>query len=153
MTLDRLRNLGFLLAFLLLGVMLFSIYGSFRSAIEGGNWGKASITLERLKVHAPEMRPLEVRLLEARLFDGRGEADAALAAYRELIPVFVGQEARYRYGELLLRLGQHEAANHMFNEVLTHAKRYASSIEEEQQWVAAARKAIEALFDAKFYED
>ena len=38
MTLDRLRNLGFLLAFLLLGVMLFSIYGTFRSAIEGGNW-------------------------------------------------------------------------------------------------------------------
>lgn len=38
MTLDRLRNLGFLLAFLLLGVMLFSLYGAFRSAIEGGNW-------------------------------------------------------------------------------------------------------------------
>jgi predicted Co/Zn/Cd cation transporter (cation efflux family) len=38
MTLDRLRHLGFLLAFLLLGVMLFSLYGAFRSAIEGGNW-------------------------------------------------------------------------------------------------------------------
>ncbi|MFN8519269.1 MAG: hypothetical protein U0667_07755 [Chloroflexota bacterium] len=38
MTLDRLRSLGYLLAFLLLGVMLFSLYGAFRSAIEGGNW-------------------------------------------------------------------------------------------------------------------
>ncbi len=38
MTLDRLRNLGFLLAFLLLGVMLFSLYGAFQSAIVGGNW-------------------------------------------------------------------------------------------------------------------
>lgn len=38
MTLDRLRNLGFLLAFLLLGMMLFSLYGAFKSAIEGGNW-------------------------------------------------------------------------------------------------------------------
>jgi predicted Co/Zn/Cd cation transporter (cation efflux family) len=38
MTLDRLRNLGFVLAFLLLGVMLFSLYGAFRSAIESGNW-------------------------------------------------------------------------------------------------------------------
>jgi predicted Co/Zn/Cd cation transporter (cation efflux family) len=38
MTLDRLRNLGFLLAFVLLGVMLFSLYGAFKSAIEGGNW-------------------------------------------------------------------------------------------------------------------
>jgi len=38
MTMDRLRNLGFLLAFGLTGFMLFSFYGAFRSAIEGGNW-------------------------------------------------------------------------------------------------------------------
>ena len=38
MTLDRLRSLGYLLAFLLLGVMLFSLYGAFQSAIVGGNW-------------------------------------------------------------------------------------------------------------------
>lgn len=118
------------------------LFGLARAAIEGGNWSKAGTALERLKASAPDMRPLEARLLEARLFDGRGETDAALALYRELIPVFVGQEARYRYGELLSRLGQHEAANHMFNEVLAHAKRFSSSIEEEQQWIAAARKAI-----------
>ena len=35
---DRLRNLGFLLAFLVFGVVLFSLYGAFRGAIEGGNW-------------------------------------------------------------------------------------------------------------------
>jgi len=38
MTMDRLRNLGFLLAFLLTGIMLFSLYGAFRTAIESGNW-------------------------------------------------------------------------------------------------------------------
>jgi hypothetical protein len=38
MTMDRLRNLGFVLAFLLTGIMLFSLYGAFKSAIEGGNW-------------------------------------------------------------------------------------------------------------------
>ncbi len=38
MTMDRLRNLGFVLAFLLTGMMLFSLYGAFKSAIEGGNW-------------------------------------------------------------------------------------------------------------------
>jgi hypothetical protein len=38
MTMDRLRNLGFVLAFLILGVVLFSLYGAFRTAIEGGNW-------------------------------------------------------------------------------------------------------------------
>ena len=38
MTMDRLRNLGFLLAFALTGIMLFSLYGAFKSAIENGNW-------------------------------------------------------------------------------------------------------------------
>ena len=38
MTMDRLRNLGFLLAFMLTGIMLFSLYGAFKAAIEGGNW-------------------------------------------------------------------------------------------------------------------
>ena len=38
MTMDRLRNLGFLLAFLVFTVVLFSLYGAFRGAIEGGNW-------------------------------------------------------------------------------------------------------------------
>jgi hypothetical protein len=38
MTMDRLRTLGYLLAFLILGIVLFSLYGTFKSAIEGGNW-------------------------------------------------------------------------------------------------------------------
>jgi hypothetical protein len=38
MTMDRLRNLGYLLALMILGVVLFSLYAAFRSAIENGNW-------------------------------------------------------------------------------------------------------------------
>ena len=38
MTMDRLRNLGFLLAFGLTGFMLFCLYGAFKSAIDNGNW-------------------------------------------------------------------------------------------------------------------
>lgn len=76
------------------------------------------------------------------MLQGRGDNDAALAVYRELLPVFVGLEARYRYGRLLLRLGRQEAAMEMFNEVLKRAKRFASSLEDEEQWAAAAREAI-----------
>ncbi len=121
------------------GVILF---GLARAAVEDGDWDKAGRATERLKADAPKVRPLEVRLLEARLLEGRGESDAALAVYRELVPVFVGLEARYRYGRLLLRLGRQEAALEMFNEVLKHARRFASSIEEEEQWAAAAKQAI-----------
>jgi hypothetical protein len=76
------------------------------------------------------------------VLEGRGATDGALAAYRALIPVAVGLEARYRYGNFLSRLGQHEAALYMFNEVVTHSKRFASSIEDEQYWAQAAREAI-----------
>lgn len=118
------------------------LYGLASAAIEGGAWDKASATITRLKASAPDFRTTEVRLLEARLHDGRGETDSALAAFRELIPVYVGLEARYRYGDLLLRLGRQEAASQVFDELLRQAKRAPSTVEDEQQWVAAARKAI-----------
>lgn len=118
------------------------LYGLARAAVEAGDWARAASALERLKSVAPRTRLTEVRLLEARLLEGRGENDAALAAYRALIPQFVGLEARYRYGRLLMRLGQNEAAMQMFNEVVKHARRYSSAIEQEEQWAEAAREAI-----------
>jgi hypothetical protein len=118
------------------------LFGLARAAIEAHDWDKAEAALARLGADAPKTRPNEARLLEARLLEGRGRTDAALAAYRGLIPVFVGLEARYRYGALLARLGRGEAATEMFNEVLKHAKRFESSIEEEERWASAARQAI-----------
>jgi hypothetical protein len=121
------------------GVLLF---GLAKAAVEGGDWEKAESAIARLKASAPKLRPLDRRLLEARMLEGRGDNDTALAVYRELLPAFVGLEARYRYGRLLLRLGRQEAAMEMFNEVLKHAKRFASSLEDEEQWASAARQAI-----------
>ena len=118
------------------------LFGLAKAAAEGGDWTQAGKAIARLKAEAPKMKPTEVRLLEARMLEARGETDAALAAYRELIPVFVGLEARYRYGRFLMRLGRNEAAIQMFDEVAKHAKRFASSIEEEERWAAAAKEAI-----------
>jgi hypothetical protein len=123
------------------GAILFSLA---RAAVEGGDWQRGAEVIARVKAAAPKLRPLELRLLEARIHEGRGEYDAALAVYREILPAFVGLEARYRYGRLLLRIGRHEAAMEMFDEVVKHAKRFASSIEEEEQWAEAARQAIVA---------
>lgn len=118
------------------------LLGLARAAIEGGAWDKAAAAIARLKADAPKVRPLEARLLEARLLEGRGETDAALAAYRALLPEFVGQEARFRYGSLLLRLGRQDAAMEVFSEVLAHARRFSSAIEEEERWTSAAKQAI-----------
>ncbi len=118
------------------------LFGLARATVEHRDWNKASDVITRIKTSAPKTRPLEVRLLDARVLEGREENDAALAAYRELIPVYVGLEARYRYGEFLMRLGQHEAASLMFDEVVKHAKRFALSSDDEQQWAAAVKQAI-----------
>ena len=118
------------------------LFGLARAAVEAGDWGKAGSAIARLKANAPKTRPLEVRLLEARILEGRGESDAAIAIFREIVPAFVGLEARYRYGDLLLRLGKQEAAMEMFNDVVKHARRFTSSLEEEEQWASAARRAI-----------
>lgn len=118
------------------------LFGLARALVEARDWDKAGTAIARLKSEAPKLRPLETRLLEARVLEGQGHNDAALATYRELIPVFVGLEARFRYGSFLLRLGRHEAAMEIFNDVVKHAKRYASPIEEEARWASAAKHAI-----------
>lgn len=115
-----------------------------RAAVDGKQWDKATSTIERLKSEAPRTRPLEVRLLEARVLEGLGRYDAAIEVYGELLPAFVGLEARYRYGELLLGLGRREAAIEMFDGVLKAAKRFSSGIEEEQRWASAAKQAVKA---------
>ena len=65
MTMDRLRNLGFLLAFGLTGFMLFCLYGAFKSAIENGNWlaflggitmGAAMVSLLAVIMLTPDRR-------------------------------------------------------------------------------------------------
>lgn len=117
-------------------------FGLARALVEAGEWGKAGTALERLKSNAPKFRPLEAQLLEARLLEGRRENDAALSAYRRLIPVFVGLEARYRYASFLLRQGREDAAMEIFNDVVKSAKRFSSSLEEEERWASAARRAI-----------
>lgn len=118
------------------------LYCLAKAAVENRNWSKASETIARLRSVASEMRVNDVRLLDARVLEGQGENDAALMAYRELLPVYVGLEARYRYGALLARLGQQESALQIFNDLIRHAKRAPSPIEEEQQWANAARRAI-----------
>lgn len=115
-----------------------------RAAVDAGLWDKAEAAIERLKSEAPKTRPLEVRLLEARVLEGRQRTDEAIALYHRLLPRFVGLEAKYRYGELLAKLGEREAAIEVFNDVLKAAGRYASPIEEEERWATAAKQAVKA---------
>ena len=111
-----------------------------RTELDGGGLEDAAATLERLRAVAPDHKPAEVKLLRARLLEGRGETDAALAAYRDLVPGYVGLEARCRYALLLQRLGHHHQAHAVFEDVLAQAKRTAPAPASEQAWVTLARQ-------------
>ena len=112
------------------------------AAVDNCNWSKASEVIDRLRVAAPNMRPHEVKLLDARILEGQGDNDAAISVYRGLVADYAGLEARYRYASFLSRLNQHESAIHGFNEILKHSRRFATSNEKEQRWVDAARQAV-----------
>ena len=115
-----------------------------RAAVDAGLWDKAMAAIGRLKSEAPKTRPLEVRLLEARVLEGRQRIDDAIALYQQLLPQFVGLEAKYRYGELLVKLGKRDAAIEIFNDVLKTAQRFGLPIAEEERWAIAARQAAKA---------
>ena len=119
--------------------------GLARALVEQGAWDDAADTVERLRRDHPCHKPNETRLLHARVLEGRGETEAAVAEYRELAPAFVGLEARCRYGQLLERLGRREAARAVFEDAATQAKRNASPVESEVRWAKVARERLAAL--------
>ena len=113
-----------------------------RAAVDNRNWDKATEVIARLRIAAPNMRPHEVRLLEARILEGQGDNDAAISVYRGLVAEYVGLEAHYRYAFFLSRLNQHESAMHGFNELFKHSRSFPASNANEQRWVDAARQAM-----------
>jgi len=114
-------------------------HGLARALVEQGAWDDAADAVEHLRRDHPCHKPNETRLLHARVLEGRGETESAAAEYRELVPAFVGLEARCRYGALLERLGRRDEARAVFDAAVTQAKRSASPIESEARWSKLAR--------------
>ena len=119
--------------------------GLARALVEQGAWDAAADTVERLRRDHPCHKPNDTRLLHARVLEGRGETETALAEYRELAPVFVGLEARCRYGQLLERLERRDEARSAFDAAVTQAKRNASPVAAEARWAKLARDRLGAL--------
>jgi hypothetical protein len=119
-------------------------FGLAQACLADGQWARARDASETLARERPEFRPNEVALLRARALEGDGETGAARQAYERLLPGFVGLEARYRYAMLLQATGHGDAARAELQTILAHAKRFQIRHEEEQEWVAAARRGLEA---------
>jgi len=89
-------------------------------------------------------RPEAVALLNARVLEGLGEHEAALAQYERAADHHVGLEAKVRYAQLLKRLGHVTQAQSLLQEVVVHAKRFNIQHQEERAWVEVARRELAA---------
>lgn len=97
--------------------------------------------LRRLENEHPQYKPLEVKLLRARLLE-KTDRSASLRLYEELVPVYSGLEAKCRYATLLRELGQESQAQGLFEEVVQHAKRFNIQHEGELEWARYARTGL-----------
>ena len=116
------------------------LLGLARAHVNNGTYSEAQGTLAKLKELDSRYRPDEGRLLYARTLEGLGRTQEALLAYEDLVAVYVGLEARCRYGMLLKQLGFGAQANHVFEGVLEYAKRFRINLDSERPWIDAARR-------------
>lgn len=119
------------------------MFGLARAHFHQNELSKAKVILEQLIEDSPAFKPDTVKVLRARTLEGLGDTDAALREYETLIPGFVGLEAKCRYAALLKTQGYSQQAEGLFNEVVTHAKRFRLNEGSEGEWLKFAKRSLE----------
>lgn len=120
------------------------LFASAQAHLMNGNPKRTQALIQRLTAEHGDHKPGEVKLLLARTLESQGDDAGALRLYEELLPLYSGLEARYRYGHLLQTLGQTQQAEGVFKDMLEHARRFNINHEEEMQWVREARRSLAA---------
>jgi hypothetical protein len=120
-------------------------YGLAHALVGGNEFSEAQVVAQALRESHPRFRTEEVALLAARTLEGLGRFDEALAHYRALADTYVGEEGRWRYGALLVRMGRSAEAGEIFRRMLRNAERMPEQYREAQQeWLALARGQVQA---------
>jgi hypothetical protein len=103
----------------------------------------ALATLHRLQTADGNFRPLERRLLLARVLEALGRHTDSLVEYESLAKQYPGEEARCRYALLLLETGQPDKAQEVFERILLSARRSPRYYRKAQrQWIQTARQHV-----------
>jgi hypothetical protein len=101
---------------------------------------EAHTVAQALRQSPASFRAPEVQLIAARALEGLGRFDEALAGYRVLADTYSGEEGRWRYGALLVRMGRGAEAGDIFRRMLRNADRMPEHYREAQhEWLALAR--------------
>lgn len=103
--------------------------------------GDALATLERLSGVDGNFRPMERRLLLAQVYEALARNEEALGEYESLANQYPGEEARCRYGLLLVKTGQADKAQEVFQRILLSARRSPRYYRKAQRkWIQTARQ-------------
>lgn len=111
-----------------------------------GQSQQARETLDSLIAANPNYRSKDGHLLYARTVEASGDVSAALHEYENVVQGYPGEEARMRYGLLLVRNGDPRKAKEIFNEILTRSAASPKYYQREQrEWIDAAKRELASL--------
>jgi hypothetical protein len=102
-------------------------------------------TLDALIAANPNYRSTDGHLLYARALESMGDTAAALHEYETLAPGYPGEEGRARYAQLLLRDGQRDKAQAVFQDILQRSKLSPDYYRRDQrEWIELAKREMRA---------
>lgn len=107
---------------------------------------QARETLDALISANPNYRSKDGHLLYARTVEAGGDVPKALHEYENVVQGYPGEEARMRYGLLLVRNGDVGKAKEVFNEILIRSAASPRYYQREQrEWIDAAKRELASL--------
>src|SRR5262245_30443459 len=119
-------------------------FGLAGALLAGEDYQEAHAVAQALRQSHGSFRAAEIQLIAARALENLGRFDEALAEYRVLADTYVGEEGRWRYGALLVRMGRTADAAEVFQRMLRNAKRQPEQYREAQrEWLALAEQQLQ----------
>jgi hypothetical protein len=120
-------------------------FGLARALELGGRFEETLAVTQKLRATHPSFRVTDVGLVHARALEGAKRVDEALTELRILADTYPGEEGRWRYGALLVRLGRMPEAQEVFRRMLRNAERMPGHYREAQgEWLDLARETMQA---------
>ena len=114
--------------------------------LASGDGARAQMALDKLREANPEFQSPDAHMIYAHALELQENSQAALDEYEALVVYFPGEEARWRYANLLSKCGKLEDARRILQEVLARAERGPGHYRRAQKaWVEAAKRDLAKL--------
>ena len=120
-------------------------FGLARALALDSRLDEALAVTQKLRATHPSFRAADVGMVHARALEGANRIEEALSELKVLADTYPGEEGRWRYGALLVRLGRMPEAQDIFGRMLRNAERMPGHYREAQgEWLNLARQTLQA---------